>query len=153
MNTTFLTQLNALGIGNNNLPAPGGSYTSVNVRGNVAYVAIQFPIIDGNFFFLGKLGKDISTDDGYKAARISAGNVLLQIDHYVGIERVLGLNHIDVYYQADPGWDDAPYVANGASDLFNLLLKDRGTHTRAIVGVYSLPRGFCVGITASFTLM
>ncbi|MEO1049858.1 MAG: RidA family protein [Bacteroidota bacterium] len=132
---------------------PGGSYVSVNIRGNIAYVAIQFPIIDGTYFYQGRLGDDIVTADGKKAMEICALNVLAQIEHKVGFGRVEGLNHIDAYYQASEHWDDGPEIVNGASDLFVEVLGDKGSHSRAIFGVDKLPRNFSVGLTLSFTLI
>lgn len=132
---------------------PGGSYQSVNVRGNVAYVAIQFPIWNEEFRFQGKFGDNLTTEDGYKAAALCALNVLAQIESNVGFEQVEGLNHIDVYYVGDGTWDEAPKVVNGASDLFAKVLVDKGKHSRAIFGVAHLPRNFSIGLTASFTLL
>lgn len=133
-------------------PKPGGSYVSVNIRGNIAYVAIQFPIQEDTYVYTGKLGKDLSTQEGYNAARLCALNTLAQVDKYVGFDNILGLNHMDLYYQAAEGWDEGPLVANGASELFVHALGSLGIHSRAIMGVYSLPRNFSVGITTSFTL-
>jgi enamine deaminase RidA (YjgF/YER057c/UK114 family) len=145
-------RIQAAGISLEDRPLPGGNYVSVNIRGKVAYVAIQFPIQNGQMMYRGVLGKDLSTQDGYEAARLSAINVLKQVHAYMALDNIEGLNHIDVYYNCELPWDDGPAVANGASDLFTELLGEAGQHTRAIFGVHSLPRGFCVGITASFTL-
>lgn len=146
---TQLLQLNL------SLPAispPGGSYVSVNVRSKIAYVAIQFPIDGEKYLYQGKFGQELSTGDGYMAAQLTALNVLSQIDHYIGFENVLGLNHIDAYYSSANGWDDAPKVVNGASDLFVKVLGKKGQHSRGIFGVDNLPRNFSIGITSSFTL-
>jgi len=145
-------KLSNLGITLGTPPKPGGSYVAVNVRQNTAFVAIQFPIQDDKFFFQGRLGEQVSTEQGYEAARMSAANVLKQINSHVGFERIVGLNHIDVYYQAGDNWDDGPKVANGASDLFLLALGERGQHTRAIMGVHKLPRSHSVAIVASFSV-
>ncbi|UII79534.1 RidA family protein [Flagellimonas sp. CMM7] len=131
---------------------PGGSYVSVNVRGNIAYVAIQFPIKNGDFFYQGRLGKELSTEEGYKAMEMCALNVLAQIDKKVGFEKVVGLNHMDVYFQAGENWDEAPKVVDGASDLFLKVLGEQGRHSRAIFGVQKLPFNFSVGLTTSFTI-
>lgn len=131
---------------------PGGSYVSVNVRGNIAYVAIQFPIKNGDFFYQGRLGKELSTEDGYKAMEMCALNVLSQIDKKVGFEKVVGLNHMDVYFQAGENWDEAPKVVDGASDLFLKVLGEKGRHSRAIFGAQKLPFNFSVGLTTSFTI-
>lgn len=131
---------------------PGGSYVSVNVRGNIAYVAIQFPIWNEAFKYQGRLGSDVSTEDGFKAMELCGLNVLAQVESKIGFDKLVGLNHIDAYYQSESDWDDAPKVVNGASDLFVNVLEDRGTHSRAIFGVHKLPRNFSVGLTATFTI-
>lgn len=131
---------------------PGGSYVSVNIRGNIAYIAIQFPILNEEFKFQGRLGNEISTEEGFKAMELCALNVLAQVDKEVGFDHIVGLNHIDAYFQAASDWDDSPMVVNGASDLFVKVLEDKGKHSRAIFGVEKLPRNFSVGLTTSFTI-
>ena len=145
-------RLKALGLSLPPLAQPGGSYVSVNVRGKVAYVAIQFPMLGNQYKYLGRYGWELSTEEGYQAARLSALNVLAQINHYVGFEQIEGLNHIDAHYQCAVGWDEAPKVVNGASDLFLAVLEEKGQHSRGIYGIDSLPRNFSIGITSSFTL-
>ena len=141
-----------LGLSLPKVSTPGGNYVSVNIRENIAYVAIQFPIIDEVYHYQGRLGNEVSTEDGYKAMEMCALNVIAQIEQKVGFDNVIGLNHIDVCFQAGTDWDDSPIIANGASDLFVKVLGDKGTHARAIFGVANLPRNFSVGLTASFTL-
>ena len=152
MSFNLKNKLQELGL---NLPSPstpGGNYVSVNVRGNIAFVAIQFPILDSKYLYRGRLGDDISTDDGYKAMEICALNVISQINKNLGFDKVEGLNHIDAYFQSNETWDDSPLIVNGASDLFVRVLEEKGTHSRAIFGVHKLPRNFSVGLTASFTI-
>ena len=134
------------------LTTPGGSYVSVNTRENIAYVAIQFPIKNEIHLFKGRLGNEITTKEGYKAMELCALNVIAQIHDKVGFENVVGLNHMDAYFQSSENWDDSPKVVNGASDLFVNLLEEKGIHTRAIFGVEKLPINFSVGITTSFTI-
>lgn len=146
-------KLQSLGLSLPKASTPGGTYTSVNVRGNIVYVAIQFPIKDEEYFYQGRLGDTISTDDGYKAMQMCALNVMAQIHCKLGFDKIDGLNHIDAYYQSTDDWDDAPKVVNGASDLFVKALGDMGTHSRAIFGVHKLPRNFSVGLTTTFSLL
>lgn len=134
------------------ISTPGGSYVSVNIRGNIAYVAIQFPIRDEEYQYQGRLGKEVSTAEGYKAMQLCALNVLAQVENKIGFENIVGLNHIDAYYQSAKDWDDAPQVVDGASDLFVHILEEKGRHSRAIFGVDRLPRNFSVGLTTSFTI-
>lgn len=131
---------------------PGGNYVSVNIRGAIAYIAIQFPILNEKFLFQGRLGNQVTTEEGYKAMELCALNVLAQIQKNVGFDNLVGLNHLDAYFQAANDWDDSPAVVNGVSDLMVKVLGEKGTHSRAIFGVEKLPRNFSVGLTASFTL-
>lgn len=131
---------------------PGGNYKSVNVRGGIAWVAIQFPIQNGAYHYQGILGDEVNTGDGYKAMQLCALNVLAQIYQKVGWENIEGLNHIEAYYRSKVTWDDAPKVVDGASDLFTRVLGEKGTHSRSIIGVSELPRKFCVGLSCHFSL-
>lgn len=131
---------------------PGGNYVSVNIRENMAYIAIQFPILNDVYLYQGRLGEEISTTEGYKAMELCALNVLAQVDAKIGFERIIGLNHLDAYFQSGEDWDDSPKVVNGASDLFVKVLGNKGEHSRAIFGVHKLPRNFCVGMTSTFTI-
>ena len=131
---------------------PGGSYLSVNIRENIAYIAIQFPILNEEYLYQGRLGNEITTEEGYKAMELCALNVLAQVNKKIGFSKIIGLNHIDAYFQSGTDWDDSPIVVNGASDLFVKVLEEKGKHSRAIFGVEKLPRNFSVGLTASFTI-
>ena len=83
---------------------------------------------------------------------LCALNVLAQVDKKIGFNNIVGLNHLDAYFQSGVNWDDSPVVVDGASDLFVNVLGKKGTHSRAIFGVEKLPRNFSVGLTASFTI-
>lgn len=144
--------LTELGLELPNVSTPGGNYVSVNIRENIAYVAIQFPIINEEYLHQGRLGNEITTEQGYKAMELCALNVLAQMDKKVGFDKIIGLNHIDAYFQAGDDWDESPKVVNGASDLFVKVLEEKGKHSRSIFGVEKLPRNFSVGLTASFTI-
>ncbi len=132
---------------------PGGNYVSVNIRENIAYVAIQFPIFNEDYLYQGRLGNEITTEQGYRAMELCALNVLAQIDKNVGFDKIIGLNHLEGYFQSGDNWDDSPKIVNGASDLFVNVLEEKGTHSRSIFGVDKLPRNFSVGLTASFTVL
>ena len=132
-------------------PGVGGNYSPVIIRGNIGYVAIQFPIVNGSFHYQGKLGNEHSTDDGYLAMQMCALNVLAQMDKYISFDDLDGLNHVSAYYQSGDGWDESPQVVNGASDLFIKVLGEKGLHSRTLLGVHGLPKRFCVGLTVTFT--
>ncbi len=147
-----IEKIKELGLQLPQVSIPGGNYVSVNIRANMAYVAIQFPILNEEFKYQGHLGKELSTQDGIKAMELCALNVLAQVEAKIGFDKILGLNHIDAYFQAAADWDDSPLIVNGASDLFVNVLGEKGMHSRAIFGVDKLPRNFGVGLTTSFTL-
>ncbi len=149
---TVSNRLTKLGLTLPEISTPGGNYVSVNIRMNIAYIAIQFPILDGKYLYQGRLGDELDTEEGYKAMELSALNVLAQIQQKVGFDNLIGLNHIDVYFQSMVDWDDSPKIANGASDLFVNTLGEQGQHSRAIFGVQSLPKNFSVGLTATCTI-
>jgi len=144
--------LKELGLTLPDASTPGGSYVSVNIRENIAFIAIQFPILNEEFKYQGRLGNEISTKEGFKAMELCALNVLAQVDSKIGFDKIVGLNHIDAYFQSEADWDDSPIVVNGASDLFVKVLEEKGKHSRAIFGVEKLPRNFSVGLTTSFTI-
>jgi len=124
----------------------------VNVRGYIAYIAIQFPILNEQYLDQGRRGEELTTEEGFLAMELCALNVLAQVEHKIGFDHIAGLNHLDIYFQSGANWDDSPLIANGASELFTKVLEEKGQHTRAILGVHKLPRNFSVGLTASFTL-
>lgn len=134
-------------------PKPGGSYESVRVVGGVGYVAAQFPFIGDELTFKGRLGRELTTEDGYRAAELCALNVLAQIHRYVGLERILGLGRVEAYMQTVEGWDDFPRVLDGASNLLLHALGDeKGRHSRALFGVERLPLNAPIEMTATFSL-
>jgi enamine deaminase RidA (YjgF/YER057c/UK114 family) len=133
-------------------PAPGGAYEPVRILKGVAYVAIQFPLTAGQVPYRGRLGRELTTQEGYLAARLCALNVLAQVHRYVGFPRLLGLNHVEACLQTVAGWNHFPRVLDGASHLFLEALGDAGRHSRSLMGVERLPLDAPVALVTSFTL-
>jgi len=71
------------------ISTPGGSYVSVNIRENIAYIAIQFPILNDDYLYQGRLGQEMTTEDGYKAMELCALNVLAQIETKIGFDNII----------------------------------------------------------------
>ena len=134
------------------LSKPGGNYVSVNIRANIVYVAIQFPKNGDQWIYKGRIGDKLTNEDAYKAMELCALNVLTHIDHTIGFDNLIGMNHMDAYFQASENWDDSPKIVDGVSDLFIKVLGEKGNHSIAIFGVDKIPRNFAVGITCSFTI-
>lgn len=126
-------------------PRPGGAYEPTTRCGNMLFVAAQFPIQDGSLRYCGRLGDDLSEEDGYAAARLAAINVLAQIHQALGgWERLRGLVRLDGYLQTTPDFGRHARVLDGASELFNEVLGEKGRHVRTICGQVSLPRNLPV---------
>ena len=133
-------------------PRPGCLYESVRIVGHVAYVAIQFPFVNDVLAYQGRLGQNLTTQDGYHAAQLCALNVLAQIHKYIGFDNILSLNMVEAHMLTVDDWDDFPKVLDGASAIFLRALEDAGRHARALYGVHRLPMNSPVVLTTSFTL-
>ena len=131
-------------------PKPEGNYSVVNLRGDRLTVSIQFPFFQNQMLFQGRLGRELSTKEGYLAMQLWGLNVLAQIQSELGVHDSIALSHLHRYYQCVEDWDDAPKVADGASDLFSQVLGNAGKHTRSLSGAASLPRNFSVGLVTDF---
>ena len=81
--------LKNLGLELPTISTPGGNYVSVNIRDNIAYIAIQFPILNEKFLYQGRLGNEISTEQGYKAMELCALNVLAQAESKIGFHKIM----------------------------------------------------------------
>ena len=149
---TIKQKINELGLTLPPVSKPGGNYVAVNIRDNIAYVAIQLPKQGDNWIYKGRVGAELTTIDGYNAMQLCALNVLAHIENSIGWDNIVGLNHLDAYFQAADGWDDSPRIVDGASDLFVNVFGERGKHSRAIFGVEKMARNFSVGITCSWTI-
>ena len=127
--------------------APLASYVPVRISGDLAYVSGQVPIENGNLLSTGKLGADLTIEEGQEAARRCALQALAALREALGsLDRVRGIVQLTVYVASAPGFTDQPQVANGASDLFMEIFGDEGRHARAAVGVAELPRGASVEV-------
>jgi len=120
--------------------------------GNVVYIAGQVPTADGKDQFVGKLGRDVSIEDGQKAARLCAINILAQLRTAMGgsLDDVVGCLRLGGFVNAVPEFGDHPKVINGASDLMVAVFGEAGRHARAAVGCASLPRNVAVEVDAIF---
>ena len=130
-------------------PKPAlGSYMPAVRTGNLVFVSGNLPIqADGSVLHSGKLGADVSVEEGYAAAKQCAINCLSAAKGIIGDlndgQQVVKLR---VLVNSDPDFTDQPAVANGASDFLVELFGESGKHARAAVGVASLPLGASVEV-------
>lgn len=137
---TLATRLTELGI---TLPAsatPRGLYTPAVRSGNLLYVSGQLPTIEGNLLHTGKLGGEVTIEQGQACARQAALNALAIANAELGsLDAVARVVKMTVFMASAEGFYDQPLVANGASQLLIDLFGDRGRHARVAVGVAALP--------------
>jgi enamine deaminase RidA (YjgF/YER057c/UK114 family) len=137
-------KLNLLGIKlSDTKSSPVGSFTQVVISGNLAFVSGQIPIVSGSnpvqVKFKGKVGIDVSLEEGQAAARLCVVNGLSELKQVVGnLDNIKKIVKVSGYVNCDPSFTDHAKVINGASDLLVEVFGEKGKHTRVSVGVNSL---------------
>ena len=147
--THFLSpeeQLASLGLILPELPKPGGNYVPAKQVGEVVYLSGVVSIgPDG--LITGLAGADRSIDEGYAAAHACALMQLAILKHTLGsLDRVAEVLTLNGYVNAATGFQDAPAVINGASDLLVSVFGEPGRHVRAAIGVSALPKNALVEV-------
>ena len=107
--------------------------------GNLVYTSGQLPIQAGELAATGKIGADITPEQGNELARICALNALAAVDSLVGIDAVTQVVKVVGFVASAPGFNGQPGVVNGASNLLAAVFGDHGSHARSAVGVSELP--------------
>ncbi|MBI3452523.1 MAG: RidA family protein [Rhodospirillales bacterium] len=145
-------RLKELGINLASAAAPAGNYVPWVKSGNLVFISGQITIKDGKIEFVGKLGREFRVEEGQKAARLCAINILTQLKAACGgdLEKVKRCVRVGGFVNAVPDFANHPEVINGASDLIVEVFGDAGKHARAAVGVGSLPRDVAVEVEAVF---
>lgn len=120
--------------------APAGSYVPAVRTGDLVYTSGQVPFVDGRLERTGKVGADLTTEEGAEQARICALNALAALKAEIGdLDKVVRIVKVVVFVASDPSFTEQPKVGNGASDLLAEVLGERGRHARSAVGVAALP--------------
>ena len=128
--------------------APVAAYVPVVITGGLAHVSGQLPFIDGKLV-TGRLGEDVSLEDGTAAARACGLMILAQLKAALGsLDRVERVVKLGAFLSSTSSFTDQPKVANGASELMAALFGEAGNHARSAVGVPVLPLGAAVEVDA-----
>ena len=146
------SKLKDLGIVLKQAPAPVANYVPFVRTGNLLTVSGQLCFDgDGNIAVKGQLGGGVSIEDGQKAARACAVNLLAQVKAALGdLDRVSRVVRLGGFINSAPGFTDGPKVMNGASDLMVAAYGDKGKHARTTVGVAALPADAAVEVEGLF---
>ncbi len=150
----LLEKLQELGYELPQAAAPAANYVPYVVSGNQLFVAGQIPFLNGEKMHTGRLGEDLTIEDGMNAARACALNILTQANAAVvgDWSRIKQLVKLGAFVNCTPDFTDHPKVVNGASDLMVEIMGTQGKHARFAVGAPSLPLGVAVEIDAIFEL-
>ena len=134
--------------------APAANYVPYVISGNHIYVAGQIPFLNGETLHLGRLGEDLTVNDGVEAARACGLNILAQANAAVvgDWKKIKRLVKLGGFVNCTPEFTDHPRVINGASDLMVEVMGAAGKHARFAVGAPSLPLGVSVEIDAIFEI-
>ncbi|HET9874498.1 MAG TPA: RidA family protein [Mycobacterium sp.] len=137
--SSWRTRLAELGVELPETVAPLASYLPAVRTGNLVFTSGQLPMQAGTLPRTGKVGAEVSSEDGNALARICALNALAAVDALVGIDAVARVVKVVGYVASAPGFNGQPGVVNGASDLLGEVFGEAGRHARAAVGVSELP--------------
>lgn len=135
-------------------PAPVGAYVAYKKTGSLLFISGQLPIsTDGNII-RGKIGKNLSLEDGQKASRLCILNILAQAKKAMDgdLDKIKNCIKITGFVNSSDDFTDQPKVINPASEILSSVFADNGKHARAAVSTNSLPLGASVEIDAIFEI-
>ena len=135
-------------------PDPVGSYVATKIVGNLLFISGQISMNDKAELIKGKLGKELSTEDGYNAAIRCALSIIAQAKKACSgdLNKIKSCIKLTGFVNSTDSFIAQPKVINGASDLIVSVFGDLGMHTRAAVSTNSLPLGVAVEVDAIFEL-
>lgn len=150
---TIEAQLKKLGLTLPEPPAAAARYVPFVVTGKLVFIAGQLPLQGGKVAVMGKLGADVSIEDGTHAARICAINLIAQLKAACGdLDNVRRCVRLNGFIASAPEFTEQPRVMNGASDLVVDVFGEAGRHSRVAVGVSSLPLDAAVEVDGIFEI-
>jgi enamine deaminase RidA (YjgF/YER057c/UK114 family) len=147
--------LSKLGITLPTPTTPIANYVPFVTTGNLLFVSGQLCFgADGKLVAKGQLGGAVSVEDGQKAARACAVNLLAQLKTALGdLDKIVRVVRLGGFINSAPGFTDGPKVMNGASDLMVEVFGDKGRHARTTVGVSALPADAAIEVEGMFEVV
>jgi len=135
-------------------PDPVGAYVAFKIIDKVLYISGQLPIDKNGNIIKGKVGKDLSLEDGQKASRLCVANILAQAQKALDgdLSKIKNCIKITGYVNSTEDFVDQPKVLNPASETLAEIFGEQGKHTRVAVSANSLPLGIAVEIDAIFEI-
>lgn len=128
---------------------PLGSYVQSARTGSLLFISGKFPKENGKIKFPGKVGREVTVEEGVEAARLAALSILATAKQTMeDLDRVKRIVQLTGYVAAAPGFLDCFQILDGASDVFVKVYGDRGRHARVAIGVAELPQNACLELQA-----
>ena len=150
----FEQKINELKIKLPEAKAPVGSYLATKITGKMLFISGQISISENGELIKGKVGKDLTTDEAYQAAKRCGLSIVSQVKEACGgdLSKIKSCIKLTGFVNSTDDFIEQPKVINGASDLVASIFGDAGMHTRAAVSTNSLPLGVSVEVDAIFEL-
>ena len=143
----FEEKLKQMGISIPEVVKPLAAYIPATQIGNLVMTSGQVPISNGSVMYIGKVGKDLTEEEGMKAAKLCALNCLSAIRSITGsLNKIKRVVKLTVFISSAEGFTAQPKIANGASEFIGEIFGDAGKHVRSAVGVSELPLNSAVEI-------
>ena len=151
---SYENKIKELGIILPEAKAPVGNYVATKIVGKMLFISGQISINENGELIKGKVGKDLDTENGYKAANRCALSIISQLKKACDndLSKVKSCIKLTGFVNSTDDFTEQPKVINGASDLITSIFGDMGMHTRAAVSTNSLPLGVSVEVDAIFEL-
>jgi enamine deaminase RidA (YjgF/YER057c/UK114 family) len=144
-------RLEELGLSLPELNTPVANYVPFRMAGNLLYISGQGPKRASGEYMVGRLGRDVTIEQGYEAAQLAGLHLLAVAKSALGdLSRIEATIKLLGMVNAEPDFGDQPKVINGCSDLLVNVLGEAGRHARSAVGMGSLPNRMSVEIEAIF---
>jgi len=147
---SFEENIKNLGLNIPELPKALANYVPYKIVGKTMYISGQAPVHNGELIYKGKVGSDITVEDGIKAARLCVTNIIAAVK--TGLEgdwsKLDSFVKLTGYVNCQDTFTDQPKIINGASDMLVEIFGDQGRHSRVAVGSNALPLGIAVEIDA-----
>ena len=142
---SFDAKLAELGITLPPAPKPVATYIPAVRVGDLIFLSGTGPFKDGQIAFAGKLGRDLTVEQGYEAARLTLLNALAMVRQELGtLDRVVRIVRLTGHVASAEGFTQQPAVINGASDLLVRIFGEAGRHARLALGAAELPLNMCI---------
>jgi enamine deaminase RidA (YjgF/YER057c/UK114 family) len=141
----YEAKLKTMGIVLPEVPPPVASYIPARQSGRLVYTSGQGTYKEGKLHYIGRVGREITMEEAYEAAKLTAVNCLAAVVTIAGsINNIEKIIHLRGFINSDDNFHNQPKVLNGASDFLLELFGENGKHARAALGTSNLPDNICV---------